>query len=451
MDGSVDQYKARLVAKGYNQLQGLDFLDTFAPVAKLTTVRLLIAIDASQHWLLKQLDVNNAFLHGDLQEDVYMKIPPGLNTTSTNQVCKLQRSLYGLKQAGRQWYAKLHQFLLSHNYKCCPSDHSLFLQHNDNKITALLVYVDDIILTGNNNEEIQRITNLLHSTFRIKNLGDLTYFLGLEVARNSKGIHLSQRKYVLDLLAETGFLDSSHVPTPMVPIYSSSATAQPLNDAATTFYRRLIGKLIYLTTTRPDITFAVNHLSQFLSAPNSAHQQAATRVLRYLKGTPGSGILLHRNSTLQLKAFCDSDWATCPDTRRSITRFSIYLGQSLISWRSKKQQTVSRSSSEAEYRSLTSTVCELQRLTFLLHEFHIPFISPAIVYCDNQSTIQITSNPVFHERTKHIEIDCHLVREKVAAGLIKLLPISSSLQIADILTKPLPPPSFQTLCSKLGL
>ncbi|WVZ09203.1 hypothetical protein V8G54_013733 [Vigna mungo] len=397
-DGSIEWYKARLVAKGYNQIEGLDYLDTFAPVAKLTTVRFLLAIVASKRWSLKQLDVNNAFLHGDLHEDVYMKIPPSLTTANKNQVCKLQRSLYGLKQA-----------------------------------------------------EIQHITNLLHSTFRIKNLGDLTYFLGLEVAHNSKGIHLSQRKYVLDLLAETGLFDSSPVPTPMVPKHSSTNTVRSLDTDDAGSYRRLIGKLIYLTTTCPDITFAVNHLSQFMSAPTTVHQQATNRILRYLKGTPGTGIHLPSTSTIQLKAFCDSDWATCPDTRRSVTGFTVYLGNSLISWRSKKQPTVSRSSSEAEYRSLASTICELQWLTYMLHDLHVDYTSPALIYCDNQSAIQIASNQVFHERTKHIDIDCHIVREKVAAGLIKLLPISTTMQTADILTKSLPPPTFQLLRSKLGL
>ncbi|WVZ08611.1 hypothetical protein V8G54_021957 [Vigna mungo] len=351
---------AVLVAKGYNQIEGLDYLDTFTPVAKLITVRLLLAIVASKFLLA---------------------LPPPTKLRFVNS------------NAGRQWYAKLHQFLLSNNYNCSISDNSFFLKHDGNHTTVLLIYVDDILITGNDNGEIQHITDLLHSTFRIKNLGDLTYFLGLEVARNSKGIHLSQRKYVLDILAETGLLDSSPVPTPMVPKHSSTNTDRSLDDDVATSYRRLIGKLIF------------DHNSQFMSAPTTAHQQATNRILRYLKGTPGAGIHLPRTSTIQLKAFCESDWTTCPDTRRSVTGFTVYLDNSLIPWRSKKQPTVSRSSSEAEYRSLAST---------------------------------------------HIDIDCHIVREKVVAGLIKLLPISTTTQIADIPTKSLPPPTFQLLRSKLA-
>ncbi|KHN44566.1 Copia protein, partial [Glycine soja] len=214
---------------------------------------------------------------------------------------------------------------------------------------------------------------------------------------------------------------------------------------------RLIGKLIYLTNTRPDIAYAVQQLSQYMSAPTTAHLQAAFRVLRYLKGTPGSGLFFAATGTPQLRAFSDSDWAGCKDSRKSTTGFLVYLGSSLVSWQSKKQSTVSRSSSEAEYRALASTTCELQWLTYLLQDLRVTFVQPATLYCDNQSAIQIATNPVFHERTKHIEIDCHLVRNKVTSGFIKLLPVSSSLQLADIFTKPLTPVVFQHLCNKLGM
>lgn len=268
------------------------------------------------------------------------------------------------------------------------ADHSLFLKTHSNHITALLVYVDDIVLTGNNAEEIKHITTLLHQHFQIKNLGDLTFFLGLEVARNSAGIHLSQRKYTMDLLHETGMLECAPVPTPMVHSSPLSSTqGVPLAAADSSSYRRLIGRLIYLTNTRPDITFSVNKLSQFVSAPTTIHQQAAFRILRYLKNAPGNGIFLSAASIPQLKAYSDSDWATCPETRKSVTGFSIYLGESLVSWKSKKQQTISRSSSEAEYRALAATTCEIQWLTYLLRDLHVFFTQPALLYCDNQSAI----------------------------------------------------------------
>ncbi|WVZ17541.1 hypothetical protein V8G54_010523 [Vigna mungo] len=439
-NGSIDRFKARLVAKGYTQLEGLDYLETFALVAKLTTLRLLLAIAASNQWILKQLDVNNAFLHGDLHEEVYMQPPSGLLIHKPNQVCKLQRSLYGLKQASRQWYDKLSTFLLSNNYIRSNVDHSFFLKHDNCHTTAILIYMDDIVLSGNNATEIQHITTSLDNLFHIKNLGDLTYFLGLD-----------QRKYTLDLVTEAGMLNCAPMPTPMAHSSRLTSEGDLLNDEDASSYRRLIGRLIYLTNTRPDITFSVNNLNQFVSVPTTIHQQAANRILRYLKGSPGNDIFLQTNSIHQLKAYSDSDWATCPESRKSITGYSIYFGNSIISSKSKKQQTVSRSSSEAEYRALANVTCEIQWLTYILQDLRISIVQPAIVYCDNRLAIQIATNQVFHERTKNIEIDCHIVREKINNGLLKLLPISTNEQAVDLFTKPLAPSTFKYLKSKLGM
>ena len=243
--------------------------------------------------------------------------------------------------------------------------------------------------------EISAITSLLHNLFHIKNHGDLTYFLGIEVVRNATGIHLSQRKYVLDLLKDTGMLGCAPAPTPILhPVKLSTTKGTLLGDAESTAYRRLIGRLIYLTNTRPDISFFVNHLNQFVSHPTSEHHQAAMHILRYLKRTLGTGIFLHSQSLIQLNAYSDSDWATCPETRRSIAGFFVYLGESLVSWKSKKQQTISRSSSEAEYRALAATTCEIQWITYLLQDLRVQHLQQpfSIVVIKLSSRLQITKS-----------------------------------------------------------
>lgn len=310
--------------------------------------------------------------------------------------------------------------------------------------------MDDIVLAGNSLPEINNIKAALHSNFHIKDLGHLKYFLGLEIAQSKIGIHICQRKYALDILDECGLLASKPATTPMTKGTRLNAQdGTPLPDPGA--YRRLIGKLLYLTTTRPDISFSVQQLSQYMGHPTNLHHDAAIHVLRYIKSSPAQGLFYPSDSTLQLKGFSDSYWATCLDTRKSVTGYYVFLGSSLISWKSKKQSTVSRSSSEAEYRTLASTVCELQWLTYLLTDVQIPFLPPALLYCDSQSARHLASNSSFHECTKHIELDYHIVREKLQAKLFHLLPISSSNQIADILTKSLDPSPFQTFVSKLGM
>lgn len=454
-DGTVERSKSRVVAKGYTQLEGLDYLDTFSPVAKIGTLRMLLRVAAAKNLSISQLDVSNAFLNGDLDEEIYMRLPEGYELLTgkkvpPNSVCKLHKSLYGLKQASRQWNLKLSTVILDDGFTQTHSDHSLFIKYVDNIFLAVLVYVDDILIVGNNDAAVTAFKNVLKAAFKLRDLGPAKYFLGFEIARNHTGISLNQRKYALELLEESGYLGCKPLSVPMEPnlkMSASSGTALP--DASV--YRRLVGRMLYLTHTRPDITYAVHKLSQFMSAPTDVHLQAAYRVLRYLKNDPSQGLFYSASSSLRLTAYSDADWAACPDSRQSITGYCIFLGDSLISWRSKKQPTVSRSSSEAEYRAMADATCELIWLYTILKEMHCPATAPATLFCDNQSALYIASNPVYHERTKHVEIDCHVVRQKLQSGFLKTLHVRSDLQLADVFTKAVQPALFRSLIIKIGL
>ena len=277
----MDQYKARLVALGNKQEYGVDYEETFAPVAKMTTVRTILAIAASQSWRLHQMDVKNAFLHGDLQEEIYLKLPSGMTTSSPHDVCKLRRSLYGLKQAPRAWFEKFRSTLLSFSFTQSQYDSSLFLHTSTSGIVILLVYVDDIIITGTDCSLITKLQQRLHATFHMKDLSQLTYFLGLEVHYRSHGLFVNQHKYIQDLITLAGLEDTSSVDTPMeVNVKYRKDEGDLLEEP--TLYRRLVGSLIYLTTTRPDISYAVHQVSQFMSSPRHLHLFAVRSIIRYL-------------------------------------------------------------------------------------------------------------------------------------------------------------------------
>lgn len=319
-DGTIERFKARLVAKGYTQTYGIDYTETFAPVAKINTVRVLLSLAANFDWPLQQFDVKNAFLHGELSEEVYMDLPPGCMVTERQRqkVCKLKKSLYGLKQSPRAWFGRFTKSMTTFGYKQSNSDHTLFLKKLHGKITALIVYVDDMIVTGNNPEEMKALKEYLSKEFEMKDLGPLKYFLGIEVSRSSKGIFLSQRKYAADLLHETGMSACQPpVDTPMEEgLKLCIETSQVPVDKGR--YQRLVGRLLYLAHTRPDIAYALSIVSQFMHNPGEQHMNAVMRILRYLKTAPGKGILFSKNTNKQhIEVYTDADWAGAVDDRRS--------------------------------------------------------------------------------------------------------------------------------------
>ncbi|XP_004294137.1 PREDICTED: uncharacterized mitochondrial protein AtMg00810-like [Fragaria vesca subsp. vesca] len=312
-----------------------------------------------------------------------------------------------------------------------------------------LIYVDDILITGNDSISIAAIKKFLHSSFRLKDLGELKYFLGIEISSSRNGIFMCQRKYALEIVKDAGLLGAAPVDTPMERGLKLSDKSDLLRDPSR--YRRLVGRLIYLTVSRPDITYAVHVLSRFMHQPRKSHMEAALRVIRYLKGAPGQGLFFSSTSDLKLRAYCDSDWGDCPLTRRSTTGYCVFLGPSLISWKSKRQKTVSLSSAEAEYHVMTGACCELTWLRYLLRDLGLIHHEPASLSCDNKAALHIAANPVFHERRRHIEMDCHYIRDKIQDGSVVAKYVSSTHQLADVLTKPLGKETFVPMVRKLGV
>jgi Reverse transcriptase (RNA-dependent DNA polymerase) len=448
-NGSIERYKARLVAKGYTQTYGIDYKETFALVAKMNTIRVLLSVVVNLDWKLYQMDVKNIFLQGTLEDEVYMNLPPGHpKENDKNLACKLNKSIYGLKQSLREWYAKLRSALVSFKFKVSNSDHSMFFKHNTQSTIIVLIYVDDIIITGNDTNEIYNVKKFLQRKFDIKDLRKLKYFLDIEIAYSNKGLFLSQRKCVLDLLQETGKSGCKPINTPSEPnLKLGPNDGDPLTDVSQ--FQRLVGKLIYFTVTRPDITFAVNVVRQFMHAPRTTHMNAVVRILKYLKGSPGRGVRMQKNRHVRITAYSDADWAGSSD-RRTTTGYCTFVGGNLVTWRSKKQSVVARSSAEAEYRAMASTTIEAIWLKQLMQDIGVKCDYPIPMFCDSQAARHIVNNPVFHERTKHIEIDYHFIREKITSKEIETPYILSQNQLADIFTKSLIRSQCQNLLFKLG-
>ncbi|GAB2300803.1 hypothetical protein Dimus_038636 [Dionaea muscipula] len=449
-DGTVARYKARLVAQGFSQQPGLDFEETFSPVVRHTTVRVVLAIAASQSWKLRQLDIKNAFLHGDLREEVFMQQPKGfVDPTMPTHVCRLHKSLYGLKQAPRAWNEKFMSFLPAIGFQPSHSDPSLFVRSHSSTIVILLLYVDDIILTGNSDEALRFVIDELGSVFDLKDMGLLRYFLGLEIDYHPTGLFIHQSKYAVDHLQKAAMASCKSCSTPCSPhVYLSPLDGVPLENPS--FYRSIVGSLQYLTFTRPDLAYAVNTACQFIQQPTDVHMGAVKRILRYIQGTLHQG-LFFSSGPMRLLAYSDADWGGDPSTRRSTTGFVVFLGSNAVSWQSKKQPIVSKSSTEAEYRALVHTAADLFWLRQVLLALQVYLPHSPIICCDNLSAIALSSNAVFHSRIKYLDIDYHFIREKVQQKDLTLQYVPSDEQIADILTKGLSPRLFFQHCANLHL
>ncbi|XP_060195092.1 uncharacterized mitochondrial protein AtMg00810-like [Lycium barbarum] len=380
-DGSFERHKTRLVGDGKTQQVGVDCGDTFSPVVKSATIHTVLSLDLSNACPIHQLDVKNAFLHGELEETVYMHQPVGFrDPTHPNYVCLLKKSLYGLKQAPRAWYKRFADYVSSIGFTHSKSDHSLFIYRKGIDMAYLLLYVDDIILTTSSDDLRKSIMTLLNSEFAIKDLGPLSYFLGIADTRYAGGLFLSQKKYAEEIIerASMSFCRPSATPVDTKPKLSATSTS-PFKDPS--LYRSLVGALQYLTFMRPDISYAVQQICLFMHNLMEVHMNDLKRIVRYIKGTHDHGLHLYPSKPTTLISYTDADWGSCPDTRRSTACYCVFLGDNLISWSAKRQATMSRSSAEAEYRGVANVVAESCWLRNLLLELHCPIRKATLVYC----------------------------------------------------------------------
>jgi transposase InsO family protein len=447
-DGSIEKYKARFVARGFSQKEGIDYEETFAPVARYTSIRTIIALAAKMKWKLHQMDVKTAFLNGVIEEVVYIEQPQGFEVEDRkSHVYRLKKALYGLKQAPRGWYGHIDSFLMSLGFTKSKADSNLYFKIMNNEPVILLLYVDDLFLTGEE-KLITECKKRLASEFEMKDLGLMHYLLGREVWQSPERIFLNQGKYTVEILKRFDMLEYKPMNTPMeVKLKLLVDTSSELIDA--TLYRQIIGSLMYLTNTRPDICFAVNTLSQFLVEPRRVHLVAAKHVMRYLKGTIDYGLIYDGDHDFTLSGYTDADWAGSVSNRENTSGCCFNLGLAMISWQS--SSSIALSTAEAEYIAACSVSCEAIWLRKLLTGLFDLEMRATVILCDNQSCIEMTTNPVFHDRSKHMEIRYHYIRDMVQRGALKLQCISKDEQVADVLTKPLSCVKFEYFRDKLGI
>ncbi|CAL1409608.1 unnamed protein product [Linum trigynum] len=453
-DGLLDKHKARVVAKGFSQQHGIDFTEVFAPVARWDTIRTFLALAAAHGWPVFQLDVKSAFLNGTLTEEVYVEQPKGFVIAGEeHKVYRLKKALYGLKQAPRAWYSRIEGYFVAHGFQKCPYEHTLFVKKIGKSILLVSLYVDDLMFAGNDPQLIAAFKQSMEAEFEMTDLGRMKYFLGVEVSQCKSGIFISQQKYTREVLERFKLLECNHVKNPMTPGLKFTKAGDGILVNSTE-YKQLIGSLLYITATRPDIMYSVCLLSRFMENPTRQHMLAAKRVLRYLKGTLGYGVLYIREAGEEsLQGFTDSDYAGDVDDRKSTSGYVFFLAGGAVSWASKKQPVVTLSTTEAEFvaASFCATQCVWLRRVLCQMGWGESVKDSTTIYCDNNSTIKLSKNPVFHGRSKHIDVRFHFLRDLANEGVVELEYIGTGEQVADVMTKPLKLEMFQLMRERLGV
>lgn len=450
-NGAAGEYKARLVARGFSQRKGFDFEETYSPVAKMTTFRTLLAIAVRNNLHIHQMDVKTAFLNGNLREEIYMRQPEGFE--NGNLVCKLNKSLYGLKQASRMWNERFHQCVTNLGFKRSEYDYCLYSKGHDELKIYLLLYVDDLVLVGSCVREIERIKLLMSKEFEMKDMNELKNFLGICIERDmSKGtLHFHQKPYLMNVLKRFGMENCNGIGTPMERQLKLPKSNE--NVTTTMPYRELIGCLMYaMITSRPDISAAVNYFSQFQSCATDEHWKHLKRILRYLKRTLDLKLVYERdNDGDTLVGYAGADWANDVNDRKSVSGHVFQVYGSTVSWMTRKQSTVSLSSTEAEFIALSTAACEAIWIGGVLRELNVELIEPITMYEDNQACIHIAEEPREHRRMKHIDVKFNHIRELIVQQQIKVKYMPTKEQLADIMTKGVVAILFNYLRAKLGM
>lgn len=438
------RYKARLVAKGFTQVWGEDYHETFSPVARFESIRYLLAHAALEDWDIESMDVKTAFLNGDLDEEIYMEQPEGwVVRGKENHVCLLKKAIYGLKQASRQWNIKIHNSLLGMGFVRTHSDAGVYVyrRQGGDSVTIVVLYVDDLLIFGDRSKHITHVKDTLKKQYKMTDLGPVARFLGLRITRNrsTRTLDVDQTEYIQSVLERFNMADCKPARTPLPAGAEILASKQPASDSFRKRYQSLIGSLLYATLgTRPDIDFAVTRLSKYNANPNESHYNLAKYILRYLQGTKDYRLRYFGASNDGLLAYSDSDWADDRDDRHSTSGFVFLMAGGAVSWASRRQTTVSLSSTEAEYLTASDTCRQMTWLRTFGSELGDDISRPTPLCVDNQGAIYLAINPVIDRRTKHFDIRHHYVREQVDSGSVEVFYVASGEQLADALTKNVP-------------